>query len=283
MAASAERRDATAVWDITTPSHPGRLAGVSMAGFRQRGAGDVDLRPVPFPAVTLGIDLSDASVVVGDDAGAQQRGSVVIGLAPHGLCVHGRDVECLQVRLSPLVAHAVLGTGGDSTGAVIALDDLWGDDARRTEERLRDATSWEDRFAIAEDALVRRLDARRAADPEVAFAWAEMEASQGLVRIEAVAAETGWSRKRLWSRFRAQVGLTPKRAAQLVRFDRAARRLAAGHGAAMAAAESGYADQSHLHRDAFTFAGLPPSAVAIAPWLAVDDIAWPAAQHAAMS
>ncbi|GAA3389629.1 hypothetical protein GCM10020369_40490 [Cryptosporangium minutisporangium] len=40
------------------------------------------------------------------------------------------------------------------------------------------------------------------------------------------------------------------------------------------AAESGYADQSHLHRDVRTFAGTTPTAVAAAPWLAVDDVAW---------
>jgi hypothetical protein len=40
-------------------------------------------------------------------------------------------------------------------------------------------------------------------------------------------------------------------------------------------AESGYADQSHLHRDAMAFVGLTPTAVARAPWLAVDPVAWP--------
>jgi AraC-like DNA-binding protein len=80
---------------------------------------------------------------------------------------------------------------------------------------------------------------------------------------------------------RSQIGLTPKRAAQLIRFDHAAHHLAAGHSAALVAAESGYADQSHLHRDAMAFAGMTPTAVAVAPWLAVDDIAWAAPEHAA--
>jgi AraC-like DNA-binding protein len=155
-----------------------------------------------------------------------------------------------------------------------------GRDAVRTQEQLRAAGSWDDRFAIAEVALARRHQAGRAADPEVAFAWRQMVASRGQVRVERLAAEAGWSRKRLWSRFRSQIGLTPKRAAQLIRFDHAAHRLAAGHSAALVAAESGYTDQSHLHRDVKTFAGVTPTAVAAAPWLAVDDIAWAAPRHA---
>ena len=123
---------------------------------------------------------------------------------------------------------------------------------------------------------MRRYDAGRAVDPEVAFAWDQIEAGRGQVRVDRLAAEAGWSRKRLWSRFRSQVGITPKRAAQLVRFDHAAHRLAAGHSPSRVAAEGGYVDQSHLHREVMAFAGVTPAAVAVAPWLAVDDVAWAA-------
>jgi len=175
-----------------------------------------------------------------------------------------------------VAAHTVLGACSELGGTVAALDEVWGRDAARTQEQLRAAGSWDDRFAIAQAALARRHEAGRAADPEVAFAWDQMVTTQGQVRVEQLAAETGWSRKRLWSRFRSQIGLTPKRAAQLVRFDHAAHRLAAGHSAALVAAETGYADQSHLHRDVVAFAGVTPRAVAAAPWLAVDPIAWAA-------
>jgi len=190
--------------------------------------------------------------------------------------VRGRDIECLQIRLSPVVAHAVLGGCSELGGTMLALDELWGREAVRVRERLGDAGSWDQRFAIAEAALGRRLEAGRAVDPEVAFAWEQMVTSRGQVRVERLAAETGWSRKRLWSRFRSQVGIRPKRAAQLVRFDHAAHRLAAGHDAALVAADGGYVDQSHLHRDVMAFAGVTPAAVAVAPWLAVDGIAWAA-------
>jgi AraC-like DNA-binding protein len=271
-------RDAAAVWDIAVPSRLVRLPGVTMAGFSDRAGNLVDLQVVPYPAVTLFIDLGD-EVLVDHAGGRQLRGSLVAGLAPGHVRAHGRLIECLQVRLSPVVAHAVLGASSELGGTVVALDDLWGHDAARIQERLRAAGSWEERFAIAEAALGHRYQAGRAVDPEVAFAWGQMVTSQGQVRVERVAAGAGWSRKRLWSRFRSQTGLTPKRAAQLIRFDHAAHRLATGDSAALVAAESGYADQSHLNRDVMAFTGVTPTAVAAAPWLAVDDIAWAAPEH----
>lgn len=263
-------------WEIECPSRAGRVPGVRMAGFSDQTAGLADIRLVPHPAATLVIDLGGGLLVDQSD-GRQHCGSVVAGLGPVGATGRGgpSDFECLQVRLSPMVAHAVLGPGVELGGTVVALDDLWGRQAVRIQEQLQAAPSWEERFAIAEAVLAQRHEAGFAVDPEVAFAWRRLIASRGRVRVERLAGETGWSRKRLWSRFRSQIGLTPKRAALLVRFDAAARLLAAGDSAAMVAAECGYADQSHLHRDVLAFAGMTPAAIAVTPFLAVDDVAWP--------
>jgi AraC-like DNA-binding protein len=246
-----------------------------MAGFRDRAADLVDLQFVPHPAVTVFIDFGEG-LLVDEASGQELRGGFAVGLAPRGVRGRGRDIECLQVRMSPVVAYAALGASPEIGGTVAALDDLWGRDAARFRERLRAAASWDERFAVAEAALARRQEAGRAVDPEVAFAWGQMVRNQGRVRVEELAAEAGWSRKRLWSRFRSQIGLTPKRAAQLIRFDHAAHRLAAGHSAALVAADSGYADQSHLHHDVMAFAGMTPTTVAVTPWLAVDPVAWAA-------
>lgn len=249
-----------------------------MAGFRGRADESVELRMVPYPALTVFIDFGD-TLLVDDVSGDRKRGSIVVGLAPGSVRGVARDADCLQVRLSPVVAHAVLGASAELGGTVVSLEDLWGRDAERTRERLRAAGSWDDRFAIAQTALARRYEAGRAVDPEVAFSWARMLRSRGRVRVEQLADEVGWSRKRLWARFGAQIGLVPKHAAMLVRFDHAAHRLAAGHSAAQVAAESGYTDQSHLWREAMEFVGMTPTAVARAPWLAFDDVAWPAPER----
>jgi len=246
-----------------------------MAGFSDRGTEPVDLPVVPHPAVMVLFNLGDAAIVVDHGPGQQQRERVVAGLAPIGVCGRaGGGFECLQLRLSPMVAYTVLGASSQLGGTVVVLDELWGRDAVRIQEQLRAAGSWAERFELADAALARRYDARRAVDSEVAFAWKQMIASRGRVRVERLADEVGWSRRRLWSRFVSQIGLTPKRAARLVRFDDAAHRLIAGHGAALVAAESGYVDQSHLHREVMDFAGITPAAIAVSPFLAVDDVAW---------
>ncbi len=264
--------------DIATPPPSIHLAGVSMAGFHSRAEQSAELRIVPHPALTIFLDFGDA-VLVDDVSGERRNGAIAMGLAPAGIRGSGRNVDLLQVRLSPLVAHAALGSCAELGGSVVALEDLWGRETGRLQERLHAAGSWDARFAIARDALIRRCIAGRTVDPEVTHVWRQIMGSRGQVRVEQLADEVGWSRKRLWSRFGSQIGLTPKRAATLVRFDHVAHRLAAGQRAASVAADSGFVDQSHLNRDVMTFAGMTPTAVADAPWLSIDDIAWAATEH----
>jgi len=283
MRSAMHQRDDAAVWDIARPARPSRLAGVSMAGFGDRGMTAAGQRAIPHPAVTLALEFGAGPLIVDDAAGRQLRGSLVAGLGfgPGAVWVRGEHFQAVQVRLSPVVTRAVLGVSpADLDGAVVALEDLCGRQASRIREQLSDASSWEDRFAVTDAFLAHRHQAGSrgagsSVDPEVAWAWNRILVGRGQVRVDRLAAEVGWSRKRLWSRFHSQIGLPPKRAAKLVRFDHAAHRLAAGEDAARVAADGGYADQSHLHRDVVAFTRATPVTVASEPWLAVDDIAWP--------
>jgi len=244
-----------------------------MAGISGPAGDPVDLRVIPYPAVTLFVDFGDA-LVIDDRSGAQVRGAGVLGLAPARMQARASNFECLQVRLSPTVARAVLGASSELNGSVVGLEEIWGRDAVRLHEQLYEHRSWADRFAITQAALLRRAGRGHGVDPEVAYSWERILTARGQVRVERLAAEVEWSRKRLWSRFRSQIAITPKRAAQLIRFDHAAHRLAAGQPAAAVAADSGYADQSHLHRDTTTLTGLTPTALANAQWLSIDEVAW---------
>ncbi|MFI6599413.1 helix-turn-helix domain-containing protein [Nonomuraea sp. NPDC050536] len=277
MRPTANDRADTAVWDVASPRRLGRVAGVTMAGF---GVPDVGaIRMIPHPGVTLVLEFGATRPVLDDAAGRRQRGSLVAGVGfGYGGAVRasGENVECVQVRLSPLITRAILGVcPADLDGTMVSLDDLWGREASRIGEQLSEISSWEDRFALTEALLARRRRAGSFVDREVAWAWHRIVVSRGLVRVDQLASEVGWSRKRLWSRFQSQLGLPPKRAAMLVRFDHAVHRLVAGHDPAGVAVESGYTDQSHLHRDVVAYSGVTPANVAGEPFLTIDDVAWP--------
>lgn len=127
-------------------------------------------------------------------------------------------------------------------------------------ERLLDASTWQERFAVLDELLLGRLVDATPPSPEVRHAWRRLLRCDGAVPIATLAREVGWSSRHLQGRFAAEFGLTPKTAARVMRFDRARRALTGVHGeVADVAAACGYADQSHLVRDFQQFAGCPPT------------------------
>jgi len=142
-------------------------------------------------------------------------------------------------------------------------------------DRVRAAPGWPERFAVLDEILLRRAGAvaPAGASPEVSWAWQQLLRAGGALRVSALAAGTGWSGRHLTSRFRAEIGLTPKAAARVIRFDRARKLLVhkLADGAERAyfladlAADCGYFDQAHLAREFRALAGCPPS-----QWLAEE-------------
>src|SRR4029453_7741876 len=130
------------VWDVACPARPSQLAGVTMAGFRARGVSGAGQRAVPHPAVTLAVEFGAGPLIVDAASRRQQQGSLVAGLG-FGLgafWIRGQNFEAVQVRLSPLIARAILGTSlADLDGAVVSLDDMWGREASRIREQLGEA------------------------------------------------------------------------------------------------------------------------------------------------
>ncbi len=170
----------------------------------------------------------------------------------------------LEMWLAPLGAYRILGLPLDRLpGQPVDLVDVLGSDGRRLGEQARDLPTWTERFALVDSFLLERMDQGPRPSPEVSHALSMLVESDGRRPIGQLAADTGWSHKHLITRFKRQVGLAPKMAARLIRFESVRRHLAGGSlGWAQIAAEAGYADQSHLVREFRQFAGLTPTAFA---------------------
>ncbi|KUF18972.1 helix-turn-helix domain-containing protein [Streptomyces silvensis] len=259
-------------WDIVRPVRGAgtpAVDGVRMAGYRCPESGGLDMRVFPQPFLTVVLGFGGPPLSVEREHGSAESvdrravGSLVAGPAPGPTRIRGASFACVELRLSPVAAYSLLDAAPvDLHTAVAGLEDLWGGHGRRLSERLAGAGTWPERFALVEGFLAGWSGRGPTADAEVVACWSHIVARRGRVRVADLAAATGWSRTRLWSRFTAQLGLTPKRAAMLVRFHCAARRLTAGADAAQTALACGYVDQSHLHRDVRAFTGGTPGDLA---------------------
>ncbi|MFC9472227.1 helix-turn-helix domain-containing protein [Nocardia sp. NPDC056952] len=245
-------------WDFAGPS-AAAASGAAMIGYRDVGGAGLDLRVAATTAVAVVIEFGGRELLVDDADGRQALGGFVVGLPLAAARIRSGQAECVEIRLSPIRAYSLLGIAATDLGrGVVPLEELWGPGVRRLREQLAEAGTWEDRFALTASFLAQRDRPMLTPDPEVIAAWHRLLASGGRVKVSELADSLGWSRKRLWARFESQIGLTPKRAAMLVRFRCAATALLAGRPAADVAAVCGYTDQAHLCRDVAIFADRTP-------------------------
>ena len=159
----------------------------------------------------------------------------------------------LQLDVTWLGARALLGLpAGELAGDVVGQTDLLGDQAGELVERLAAAPTWRHRFWLLDTALSGLVDDGRGEPPaEVVQAWRRLTETAGNLWIGALARELGWSRRHLNSRFRREIGLPPKAATRVIRFERARRLLRSPPRPSLAetAIQCGYVDQAHLARD----------------------------------
>jgi AraC-like DNA-binding protein len=278
------------------------------SGYRQVDAPPAQHRGLPSPWLTLIVTLDDPLTISehpDPHQPASQHQVLVGGLhTVPALVTHDGRESGIQLGLTPLGARVLLGLpAGDLAALDLEGDEVLGRFAAELQERVRAAGTWADRFAVLDGLLAARagltgavlpgavppgpprpnswpapfprhtgpMDARHLIAPEVTHAWRTLLATGGAMSVADLAHETGWSARHLDNRFRAEIGLTPKAAARVIRFDRARRmlmrRVSQGGPPALAdlAAAGGYYDQAHLAREFRGLAGCPPS-----HWLAEE-------------
>ncbi|MEU4342140.1 helix-turn-helix domain-containing protein [Nocardia sp. NPDC023852] len=168
----------------------------------------------------------------------------------------------LELWLDPLAAYRLRGTRDIKLNEPITdLGDALGPGGRELVGRIRDEPTWSGRFALLDNFLLNSFQSLPHVLPEIRRAWMLLTSSGGTAPISWIADEVGWSHKHLITKFTRQIGLTPKTAARIIRFDRARDLLVKQSRIPLheIAAECGYADQSHLNRDFRKFSGVTPT------------------------
>jgi AraC-like DNA-binding protein len=254
---------------VTRAPHPALARHVrGYYGFTEETGGPMRRREGPGSSVVVILSFEHEWRIGDAKAPARpfERHTSFIGGLRHSavLTEHAGRSEAIQVNLTPQAAHALVRAPmHELSDRTVELEAVLGADAVRLVDRLAETGGWSPRFELLEAALAARL-ANVRPSPDVEWAWRRLVASEGRVRVGALCAELGWSRRRLAQRFREEIGLPAKSVARLLRLEHALELLErdGSTGSARLAAECGYYDQSHLINDFRDITGVTPGGYA---------------------
>lgn len=263
---------ATQVLDGATAQPAAPLADLvdRYRGYWQEGFAPGTHQGLPSRYLTLIVSIEEPVDIVGmpDDAQSPEAfDAFVAGLHSSPAVVrHDGRQRGVHVDLTPLGAHALLGMPASAiSSTVVNLRDAIGSRVDELVDRVGEAPSWCDRFSAIDSVLGAALVDAPTPPAEVTWAWRRIVETGGGIEIAALADEVGWSRRHLGEKFRAEVGLSPKVAARVIRFERACALLGRPNrpGLADVAATCGFFDQAHMTREWRSLAGCTPT-----EWLA---------------
>jgi AraC-like DNA-binding protein len=181
----------------------------------------------------------------------------------------GAGTQILGLRFVPGAAGALLAAPASAVrDARVPLHELWGESARRLEERLQRAHAPQAALALLEAAMRERVAESAVVDP-VANAVAHAlrpkldllaNASVPTPNVAQLSAAIGVSERQLLRRCDVAFGYGPKLLARVLRFQGflQALRLHPQRALAELALSLGYADQAHLAHDTAELAGQTP-------------------------
>lgn len=258
-------------WELEVKQPPPWLRGIAgdLVGYRESAPAPVRRRELPGTHVVLVLNLGPPLGLAQPDVAGERivprGGGFVAGLhETYTLSETTGHQEGLEVRLSPIGAYRLFGIPmSEFANRTLLLDEITPAWSRNLVDQLLDAPHWEARFRSAEQALAGKARGP-APNPEVMWAWQQLRQSHGQIPISHLVAELGWSPSRLITRFREQIGATPKQCARLLRFQQVVRHPAFTPGADWCAIAQacGFYDQSHLIREVRAFAGDTPEGLA---------------------
>ena len=216
-----------------------------------------------LPGGTLAVVVSAGAPLTVRRAGHADvaAAATVAGLrsSPVGV-VHDGTQRGVQLALTPRGSRALLGLPAAALAqGVWPLEEVVGRRAQELTDRLAGASGPAGRAQVLDTVL-----AEWAVDegyPAVVDAvWRRLAGSAGCVPVARLANEVGLGCRHLGQLVRAELGLTPKTVARIMRFGRARRCLRSVPAASLAqtAVTCGYFDQAHLTNDWKQLGGCTP-------------------------
>ena len=166
----------------------------------------------------------------------------------------------LGIRLTPAGAYAVLSRPMHELASLtVDLEAVAGREADELVSRCHEAADGESCVAAAAAWIEARLERSCRLDPAIAWMQDEIRRRRGAVSIRHLQERSGWSKTRLASTFSAQVGVSPKQYARVMRFSRALQQIHAASGTLSdVAADAGYYDQPHMNSEFKELSGFTP-------------------------
>jgi AraC-like DNA-binding protein len=148
------------------------------------------------------------------------------------------------------------------TEQVIELDQIWGQAGWDLRDALLETRGVAAKFYVLHQFLLQRLRPLRRLCEATGHAVRQLTTEPSVVSLQGIARAAGLSHKQFIERFRAEVGMTPKRFCRIRRFHQTLQQTTGVPRIdwAEVACASGYYDQAHLIHDFQSFAGLTPSA-----------------------
>lgn len=199
----------------------------------------------------------------------ESASSLVLGIRSHFSVIDTATLKsAMGVLFWPAGARAFFDGPADSFyNQNVPLDLIWGSTAIELRDRLREASTADDKFHVLETALLERMNRRLELHAGVRYALGRFARAPHIRSVVDVAREAGLSRRRFAQLFREQVGLTPKLYCRLHRFQNVVRQISQGLPVDWAdlALAGGYCDQAHLANEFRHFSGMSPTA-----YLAID-------------
>jgi hypothetical protein len=182
-------------------------------GYRFEGFPPGTHRGMPSGSLTCIVSLAGPVEIAGMPDRRQPAASFEAfagGLHPgHAVIRHDGTQYGVSLTLTPLAARRLFGMPpSELASAVVPLGEVLGPGPELV-ERLAEARTWDERFAILDRVLARAVLDVPPPAPEVDHTWQRLVATAGRTSVEALAGEVGWSRRHLSERFRREFGLTP--------------------------------------------------------------------------